>query len=214
MEALQANFRVTNITDHKYKSMWHYAFSKSRELGFRLLYAGWGFGFVKDAVGCGLFFTTFEYIKSQCYHHFIDHFYGQTLTFAMESSKSEPDTFKPHYALEPTFLMLAGIAATIVQQIIQHPLEIIQTQFYHGGLVTTQNFGMQLKDGRIARSLSHAAYLRTYEQLGRRSRESPQGWKFLYKGFVWGTMRQVPSTSAGLVIFELVRRRYDINAEL
>jgi len=30
----------------------------------------------------------------------------------------------------------------------------------------------------------------------------------LYRGFLANTIKQVPSTSAGLVIFELVRRKY------
>ena len=31
---------------------------------------------------------------------------------------------------------------------------------------------------------------------------------WLYRGFWWNTIRQVPSTSAGLIIFELFRRKY------
>ena len=35
------------------------------------------------------------------------------------------------------------------------------------------------------------------------------GWgRWAYRGFVMNTLKQIPSTSAGLVIFELVRRRY------
>lgn len=35
------------------------------------------------------------------------------------------------------------------------------------------------------------------------------GWRrWLYKDFVWNTIRSTPSTSAGLIVFELVRRKY------
>lgn len=34
--------------------------------------------------------------------------------------------------------------------------------------------------------------------------------RWLYRGFWWNTIRQVPSTSAGLIIFELMRRKYGL----
>ena len=37
--------------------------------------------------------------------------------------------------------------------------------------------------------------------------------KWLYRGFWWNTIRQVPSTSAGLIIFELVRRKYGMGGD-
>ena len=36
---------------------------------------------------------------------------------------------------------------------------------------------------------------------------------WLYRGFWWNTIRQVPSTSAGLIIFELVRRKYGLGGD-
>lgn len=41
------------------------------------------------------------------------------------------------------------------------------------------------------------------------------GWRgWLYKGFVWQAVRQVPSTSAGLIMFELARRRFGEGREV
>ena len=37
--------------------------------------------------------------------------------------------------------------------------------------------------------------------------------QWLYRGFWWNTVRQVPSTSAGLIIFELVRRKYGFGGD-
>jgi len=35
------------------------------------------------------------------------------------------------------------------------------------------------------------------------------GWRrYLYKGFFYNTIRQTPSTSAGLIMFEILRRKY------
>jgi hypothetical protein len=40
------------------------------------------------------------------------------------------------------------------------------------------------------------------------------GWRsWLYRGFILNTMKQVPSTSAGLIVFELVRRKYGSQIE-
>ena len=35
----------------------------------------------------------------------------------------------------------------------------------------------------------------------------------MYRGFIINTMKQVPSTSAGLIVFELVRRKYGSQIE-
>jgi hypothetical protein len=37
--------------------------------------------------------------------------------------------------------------------------------------------------------------------------------RWLYRGFLRSSIRQVPSTSAGLVIFELMRRKYATAAD-
>jgi len=38
--------------------------------------------------------------------------------------------------------------------------------------------------------------------------------RWLYRGFWWNTIRQVPSTSAGLIIFELFRRKYGLTDQV
>lgn len=40
------------------------------------------------------------------------------------------------------------------------------------------------------------------------------GWRrWLFRGFVGQTVRQVPGTSAGLIVFEVVRRRWALEGE-
>lgn len=55
-------------------------------------------------------------------------------------------------------------------------------------------------------------YYHAYEQTFAQCRTLAKragGWrKYLYKDFWSSTIRQVPSTSAGLIVFELVRRKY------
>lgn len=219
LEMLQRSFKATYIINHAYKNMWTYGYYKSRELGFRRLYTGWSLSLVKDSLGYALFFATFEFVRSKCYHRFVNNFYGTSASsapsFPPSSSSialhaSDPQAPKPHYALESTFLMLAGIAASIIQQIVQHPLERIQTQLLNHADASPKKLST-----KISGDVSHAAYIRTYRQFLKRSRcRRRGGWKFLYRGFFRNTIRQVPSTSAGLVIFDLVRRRYGIDAEM
>lgn len=62
------------------------------------------------------------------------------------------------------------------------------------------------------------AYYRAYQETWAACRAEAAGAglnmrRWLYRGFWWNTVRQVPSTSAGLIIFELVRRKYGMGDE-
>ena len=114
---------------------------------------------------------------------------------------------RPHYAMEPTFLLLAGITASIAQQVVQHPLGVIQNVHY--GRLESLDCAAKLQQPRAKMlSLYYAAYQKTLQQCGKQARASG-GWRsLLYRNFLGSTLRQVPSMSAGLIVFELVRRRY------
>jgi hypothetical protein len=57
-------------------------------------------------------------------------------------------------------------------------------------------------------SLYYDAYLKTFGEAKQQALKSG-GWrKWLYKDFLWNTIRQTPSTSAGLIAFEILRRKY------
>lgn len=200
IDVLQFRFRTSDILSGKYKNMWQYGFEKVQEIGLRGTFAGWGLSLVKDTFGYGIFFATFEYVKAQSYYAFVTRYYGNLQAWTIGGSprqervgESGIPTIKPHYAIEPVFLLFAGVSASVLQQLINHPLSIIQ-EVHHSGL-----------DER-PQAVSWATYKKTFKECSSRVAE---GWRtYLYKGFFWDTLRQIPSTSAGLVIFELVRRRY------
>jgi hypothetical protein len=57
------------------------------------------------------------------------------------------------------------------------------------------------------------AYEETFKQCKKLAKRQG-GWrKYLYRDFFMSTIRQVPSTSAGLIVFELVRRKYAFETE-
>ncbi|KAI9716549.1 MAG: hypothetical protein M1812_005280 [Candelaria pacifica] len=202
LDALQVRFSTSDMLDSRYKNMWQYGRHKLKEIGPRGVFAGWGLSFLKDSFGYGVFFATFEYIKAQSYYAFITRFYGSSLPSPYQINGHLSPVIIPHYSLEPLFLLLAGVTASISQQIIQHPLTLIQMLHYNQTLPPTKTT-----------KTYYQAYQSTFHQCQKEATRAG-GWrKWLYRGFLINTLRQVPSTSAGLIMFELVRRKYGTDIE-
>ncbi|KAL3263362.1 hypothetical protein ABHI18_001831 [Aspergillus niger] len=133
LDALQVRLRASDLLEGPYKSMWHYGRHKLNQIGVRGIFAGWGLSFTRDAFGYAVFFSFFEFVKSQAYYSFLTWYYGSRRTHYVEQSQHIQSSdrgvplIRPHYALEPCFLMAAGVAASIAQQSIQHPLSAIQS---------------------------------------------------------------------------------------
>lgn len=212
-------FNSSDLLDGHHQNMWQWGRHKLMEIGVRGIFSGWGLSFLKDSFGYGAFFATFEYVKAQSYYAFVTRYYGflnvNTLSHSTRRGPDRDDgalTIRPHFALEPAFLMFAGISASIMQQAVQHPLNLIQNLHY--GRLESLDYQAKLQlSGRQMLDNYYRAYEKTFEQCQVLARRSG-GWrKWLYRGFFVNTLKQVPSTSAGLVIFELVRRMYGNDAE-
>lgn len=197
--------------------MWHYAFAKLRTIGLRGVFSGFSISFLKDSFGSAVFFGTFEYTKSQAYYAFLTRYYGRHNWSSLSTSQlnitsgtaDTPPTIRPHYAIEPAFLLLAGVTASIAQQAVQHPLTEIQNVHFHR--LESLDYAAKLQNSsRDLMRLYYYAYQKTVQQCKRQAKRMG-GWRrWLYKDFVWNTIRTTPSTSAGLIVFELVRRKYGI----
>ena len=219
LDALQVRFKTSDILNGKYKNMWHYGRHKLKEIGFRGVFFGWSLSFVKDSLGYGAFFATFEYVKAQAFYTFVTKHYGTLQSHKSNApynggpySEASAFTIKPHYTIEPSFLMLAGISAAVVQQIIQHPLALVQ-EIHYSRLESMDRMARKMSSRTQILRGYYRAYEKTYERCLRQAKQSG-GWRtWLYRGFSMGTMKQIPSTSAGLIIFELVRRRYGVETE-
>jgi len=224
------------------RSMWAFGAEKLREIGPRGVFAGWGLSFLKDSFGNAVFFSTFEYVKAQGYHRFVMWYYGalddetvdvlaQKRPTATAAAAAEGvgagvarTVIRPHYALEPMFLLLAGISASFAQQVLLHPLTHIQVEHWDR-LEDLDAKAAQLRSTRAAqpeqpkrRWRMVRAYYRAYrdtwaECLRQAAAEDTGMRRWLYRGFWYNTIRQVPSTSAGLIIFELVRRKYGVRSD-
>ncbi|KAL8853338.1 MAG: hypothetical protein Q9221_001814 [Calogaya cf. arnoldii] len=181
-----------------------------KEIGMRGVLAGWTLSFTKDALGYGLFFATFEYVKAQSYYAFITRYYGSLNPWNLPEDDLNR-VIRPHYTIEPSFLLLAGMAASIAQQFVQHPISLVQNIHYRSLAAYDRQSKPRMSIAEHLK-LYLSAYQKTFQQ-GRARANQLGGWRnWLYKGFLWNTIKQVPGTSAGLIIFELVRRRYGIDA--
>lgn len=220
------------------QSMWSFGASKLHEIGVRGIFAGWGLSLVKDSVGSAVFFSTFEYLKAQGYYRFVTWYYGALSEDVVmllsrrrptadkeEERRGMPTIIRPHYAIEPVFLLLAGMGASVAQQAVLHPLSHIQSEHWERleGLDRkadefrgTRGTGAYVgRRGRMMRAY-YRAYQKTWAECVAEAEAAGLGHsmrRWLYRGFWWNTIRQVPSTSAGLIIFELVRRKYGMGGE-
>ncbi|OQD97913.1 hypothetical protein PENVUL_c076G10054 [Penicillium vulpinum] len=212
LDALQVRFQTSDMLEGQYRSMWHYGHHKLKQIGLRGVFAGWSLSFMRDSLGYAVFFSSFEYIKSQSYYSFVTWYYGSLqadhvgMLSSSESSDRGVPLIKPHYALEPCFLMIAGVVASITQQTIQHPLSRIQ-DLHLGRLEYLDHQASFIPSRQKMIRLYYHAYQETFKRCKRKAARAG-GWQsWLFRGFIGSSLRQVPSTSAGLIIFELVRRR-------
>lgn len=243
LDAIQARYDhrdlMTGSENGRPKSLWSFSAEKLREIGMRGIFAGWGLSFVKDSFGSAIFFTAFEYVKAQSYYRFISWYYGgldqdmvdllarkrpsnpgSTLRPA-DNGDNNPVVIRPHYAIEPMFLLLAGISASFSQQLLLHPLTHIQVKHWDhledldakAAKLRALHPEQRRRRWRMLRAYYHA-YQETWAYcISEAASQGRSTLSFLYRGFWWNTIRQVPSTSAGLIIFELVRRKYGLGDE-
>ncbi|KAK1767451.1 mitochondrial carrier [Phialemonium atrogriseum] len=227
------------------QSMWAFSYAKLREIGVRGIFAGWGLSFLKDSMGSAVFFCTFEYMKAQSYYRFVTWYYGSlnedTIVLLSRKRPSKqpdresiqddsgtgtgmPTLIKPHYAIEPAFLLLAGVSASFAQQVAIHPLSHVQVEHWERLEVLdaqvrklSREHGSDAPRQRLRWRMVRAyynAYRETWAQCASEAEAAGIGLRrWLYRGFWWNTIRQVPSTSAGLIIFELVRRKYGFGGD-
>lgn len=222
LDALQVRFQSSEMTQGKYRNMWHYGWRKVHEIGARGVFAGWTLSLFRDALGAGVFFTTFETVKSQAFYEFVSISYGswtKLSPYQQQSIKTQHATYgpaeiRPHYMVEPTFLLLAGVAATVSQALVQHPLSKIQ-ELHYGRLTWIDAHDYHRPGERKTKALRlyAAAYRKTLKQCLIMARRNGGLRRYLYNGFLMTTLRQTPSTSAGLIVFEVLRRKYGMDDE-
>ncbi|OAA51959.1 mitochondrial carrier protein [Metarhizium rileyi] len=238
LDALQARYDHHDLMpsdgSNRPRSMWSFGAEKLREIGLRGVFAGWGLSFAKDSLGSAVFFSMFEYVKAQGYYRFVTWYYGGLGQDIVDSlavkrpSQQDKDSrvtvIQPHYAIEPMFLFAAGFGASFSQQLLLHPLTHFQVKHWDHledldekaaryRASRAANPDKPRRPWRMLRAYYHA-YQETWAGCAAEAATEGQSLtRWLYRGFWWNTIRQVPSTSAGLIIFELIRRKYGFGAD-
>jgi hypothetical protein len=224
VDALQVRFQSTEMMDGKYRNMWHYGLRKTQEIGARGIFAGWSLSLLRDSFGAGVFFATFETVKSQAFYSFVSRYYGswtqlsdtqrESISVQRIQGASHHAEIRPHYMVEPSFLLLAGVAASVAQAIIQHPLSRVQ-EIHYGRLEYIDNHTHTEPGQKKVRTLRlyAAAYRKTWKHVLALARKEGGLRPWLFRHFISNTIRQVPSTSAGLIVFEVIRRAYGMDEE-
>ncbi|EMC97886.1 hypothetical protein BAUCODRAFT_66546 [Baudoinia panamericana UAMH 10762] len=230
LDALQIRFQANEFLSGKYENMWQYAWRKTREIGARGIFAGWSLSLVRDSFGNAVFFSTFEYIKGQAFYSFVSNWYGTygSLTgFQKDVLRSQRNkdgsqvtspAITPHYMIEPTFILLAGVAASVAQALIQYPISRIQ-EVHYGRLEWIDAHPHKNKPNKLSRAggalgMYVSAYRKTFKQCLAVARRQNGLRHWLYKDFLMRTITQVPSTSAGLIVFEVIRRKYGDKSDI
>ncbi|KAJ5726502.1 uncharacterized protein N7483_007859 [Penicillium malachiteum] len=193
LDALQVRLQTNDMLEGQYRSMWHYGHHKLKQIGLRGVFAGWSLSFLRDAFGYAVFFSSFEYIKSQSYYSFITWYYG-----ALQAD---------HLDMLPTSGSSDRGVASVAQQAIQHPISRIQDLHLSRLEYLDHQASLNPSRQQMLRLYYHA-YQETWKRCQRKAERAGGLRRWLFRGFVSSSLRQVPSTSAGLIIFELVRRRY------
>ncbi|KAF8242268.1 mitochondrial carrier [Wilcoxina mikolae CBS 423.85] len=204
LDALVVRFNVSDMLEGGYKSIYHYSKHKLCEIGVAGVFSGYTLSFLKESLGYGLFFGSFEFVKQQAYFEYLTWYYSST---RWPDDPHYHNIIRPHYALEPIFLLLAGASASITQQLVQHPLSKIQSVHY--ARLESIDYLKKLEHSPIsALKRYRRSYKKTYEQCFVQAKKAG-GWRaWLWMGLTMNTLRQIPSTSAGLFVFEIFRRRY------
>ncbi|KAF3919874.1 hypothetical protein ABW21_db0202790 [Orbilia brochopaga] len=215
LDAISVRFDVNDLVKHGNTSFWAYGRKKLAEIGLQGVFAGYSLSLVKEALGYGFFFSSFEYIKQQMYYGWLSHYYGHRhrILHPFGTKPSDPITIiRPPWALEPMFMLLAGTGASFASQAVFYPLNQIQ------------NAHIRQLDGidRATLAISSAAqkhppgwwmrYSHAYQQTYKDCKSlasTSGGWRrWLYQGYLLNTIKSTPSTAAALIVFELVRRKF------
>ena len=96
-----------------------------------------------------------------------------------------------------------------------HPLSRVQ-DIHYGRLeyIDSHQYTKSFATKKQALGLYATAYTKTWKQVQVLARRDGGLRRWLYKDFFASTLRQVPSTSIGLIVFEVVRRKYAVDEDI
>jgi hypothetical protein len=198
IDAIVTRFSVSDMLESDHRSLWSYGWQKLREIGVSGVFAGFGISLIKESLAFSLYFTTFEFVKGAGYRTFVRHWY--------KDQNKDFKEIKPGRLVFPTFVLLAGSLSTFALQLVHYPLGKIQKLHFIRLEALDISNTAHIPSWRLYMS----AYEKTFKQINKLIiKDASSSWfRWLYSGFFRSTLVALPSTSIGLVVFEIMRLRY------
>lgn len=187
------------------QSLWRYSRDVLWKIGPRAAFGGIALNLIKESASFGLFFSTFEMVKGPVYRKYRDWWQAPGWIHPEGRPKSR--------ILYPSFILLAGSLAGCALQVVNYPLSKFQRLLVlrfqaidaahkqRAGLVNFFDQGWQFYGQAYYKTL-----LQTRKLINSQANGSALKW--FYSGALRYTLAAVPSTSIGLLLFEILRIRY------
>lgn len=182
------------------QTLWTYGRDLLLKIGPRAAFGGSLLNIAKESMGFAAFFSTFEFVKGPCFSNFSNWWFQGDNRLAPEERR------KQSKILFPAFVLAGGCLSALALQLISYPLSKFQA------LHTMRLLAIDL----TSRTVGWDAYWHSYSkawniakvQVAKYAQGSWFWW--LYGGSLRYALSSMPSTSIGLLIFEIMRIRLEL----
>lgn len=224
LDAIYSRLTLSDRFEGKHQGWWKYVGYKLKQIGVVGVFAGFGFSLVKESFGFAFYFSTFELVKTRGYNltynvisryrkmkASVKNFFGYSdeLNMLVNPEVISLEQKRLTRILKSSFILLAGASAAFSLLAVQYPLSKVQ-QIHFGRLELLDQLNASASNERnsiLGRLYPHS-YIDTYHRVKTIKAKSNLSWFSLaYKGFVRNALTMIPSTSIGLLVFEIMRTK-------
>lgn len=209
IDAIYVRSHTHDLLDHEHfngkptrvTNLWVYGWNKWKQLGVIGCYGGFNLTLLKETLGFGCYFSIFEMLRLNLLHKYdLDN---------QSNRKKKVST--------SVITLVSGVTAAFTLQCIQYPISNLQRIHYQRleilDLLTLPESSAN-NSYRQLLTLSHVywhSYINTikyvYKKYGSASQWDMLTWS--YKGFIRNTLAIIPSTTAGLMVLDYMRRKFE-----
>lgn len=213
-DALLSHGYINDKKKNGIANLWIYGWNKWKQLGIVGCYAGFNLTLLKEMFGFGCYFSIFEKMKLLLLNDFDYNWRNH------DQNGNHIEQIRDKKWKQSFITFISGVTAASTLQCIQFPISKIQKIHYQRleildllALPKTVSRSTHNPYGQLL-SVSHIywhSYVHTIRYVKKRhgSNNGLQLVSWLYKGFFKNTMAIIPSTTAGLIVLDYVRRRLE-----
>lgn len=231
IDAIYTRLSAAEMLNNEHqRNLWIYGLNKLKEIGLVGVFAGYGFSLIKESLGFAFYFSAFETVKTQGYHltyKMINSYQGfkkslnDKFTYIgiiskapqVDQNKVKLEEKRLTKLLKSTFVLLAGASAAFSLLAIQYPLTKVQ-KIHLSRLEALDVYNASRNSRRPFIKLYYNSYIDTYLQVIKMKHKSKLSWfNVSYKGFFRYAYTTIPSTTIGLLVFEIMRTKLSDSLE-